>query len=197
MAHKVRLAVALIILHRVGVKLGGKLAAPLVSRGRGRSRLRVRVAARLLRQPLRGRWILLVAGGAVGDRARRNERRGFQLLRGINGERVGREVVGMGCDFGRDSSSRQRPLLSRAVRVGNGLGKVGKRALGASEVPRCRVEDGIFLGKTGGPAGRIVEAALGVFGSLEDGAREDGRGRRLFRGGRLSVWMITKAAERP
>jgi hypothetical protein len=103
------------------------------------------------------------------------------------------------CDFDSNSLGGQRALLPRAksgCKGGRGS-EVGKLTLRTSQVARGIVEDGVFFGKAGGPAARLVEAALIVSGRLEDGTRKDDRRWSLFRRGRLSVWMITKAVGRP
>jgi hypothetical protein len=102
------------------------------------------------------------------------------------------------CDFDSNSLGGQRALLARAKSGSKGGrgSEVGKLTLRTSQVARGTVEDGVIFGKAGGPAARLVEAALVVSGRLEDWTRKDRRRWSLFRRGRLSVWMITKAVGR-
>lgn len=73
--------------------------------------------------------------------------------------------------------------------------EVGERALGATEVARSRVEDGIIFGKARSQATQVRKGALVRLRGLEDRAGERGRCRGLLGSGRLSVWFsIAKAA---
>ncbi len=81
----------------------------------------------------------------------------------------------MGCDVRSKSLDGQSSLLAG----GGGLilcyrPEVDERTLRTPEVTRCRVEDGIFLGKTRSPAARVVELALAGLWSLEDGTGKGG-----------------------
>lgn len=99
-----------------------------------------------------------------------------------------------GLGGGSDLVDGNWPLVARGRGVIRG-GRYAKFVLGAPQVPWGRVEDGIFLGKTGSPAatGRLVGVGTAaVLGCFKDGTREDGGCWGLFRRGRLSVW-ITKA----
>ena len=103
-------------------------------------------------------------------------------------------MVHMRCDLGSYSLGGELPLVGCTWRrIGGRWNKVGKLTLGPSEVPRRGVENGVLLGKTGGPTTRLFKAALTILGRLENGTRKDGGRWCLFRRGRLSVWMITKA----
>ena len=103
----------------------------------------------------------------------------------------------MGRYLSSDSARRQGPLQTsrRGIRRRSyGSSKVGKGPRGAAQVAGRGVEDRVFLGESRGPAARLVESALVLFWSFEDGTGEDDGGRCLFRRGRLSVWIAKAAA---
>lgn len=96
----------------------------------------------------------------------------------------------MGCNLSGETLGGQGPFqIGRRGVCGRRGCKIGKRALGASQVARCGVEDGVLLCETRSPAASVVEVTLSRLGSFEDGARENGGGWGLFGCGRLSVWV--------
>lgn len=84
----------------------------------------------------------------------------------------------MSCDLGRETLGGEQSLVTGG---GRGRAEVNKGTLGAAEVSRGRVEDGVVLGEARCPAPGVGEGALVELGSLEDRTGEDSGGRGLFR----------------
>lgn len=137
-----------------------------------------------------------LAGGRMLECSCKGARRRLQALRGVDGVLrkawVGGEMGNMSCDLSCDSFGRQRSFQPSRRWVRRCRVEVDKRSLGSSQVSRCCVEDGVFLGEARSPAAGVVELTLGLSRGLKDRTREGGRVRCLPGGGWLSVW-ITKA----
>lgn len=84
----------------------------------------------------------------------------------------------MSCDLDRETLCGEQSLVTGGGRT---RAEVNKGTLGAAEVSRGRVEDGVVLGEARCPAPGVGEGALVELGSLEDRTGEDSGGRGLFR----------------
>jgi hypothetical protein len=69
-------------------------------------------------------------------------------------------------------------------------GKIDKGSAGTSQVPRCSVEDGIFLGELRRPARRLSKRPSIGSWCLEDGTREGQARRCLFWCGLLLLLLL-------
>lgn len=88
--------------------------------------------------------------------------------------------------------SRQQPLVTaRRARRRRG-DEVGEGAVGASEVPGRRVEDGVLFGKSRRQAPGLGEGTLVLLGGLEDRAGKGGGSSSLLGSERLG-FRISKA----